>query len=106
MRETEALEEQREQERKVKAQVGTNKKKKEQREKGALKKKENKLILCKKITTCRIDTWRGGKSLGGSVSTMDRAYGRREAVDERGVQPPEPREKCALLKKPSASLER
>ena len=26
---------------------------------------------------------------------MDRTYGRREAVDERGVQPPEPPERCA-----------
>ena len=42
------------QERRVKAQGGT-KKKKEQREKRALK-KEKKRILCKKITTCRIDT--------------------------------------------------
>ena len=30
---------------------------KEQREKGALKKKEKKRILCKKRATCRIDTW-------------------------------------------------
>ena len=117
VRETEALDEQGVQERKtdaqerqesrVKAQEGcTKKKKKEQREKRALKKKEKKRILCKKITTCRKDTWRGGKSLGGSVSTLDRTYGRREAVDERGVQPPEPCERCALLKKPIVNLER
>ena len=99
VRETEAREEQREQERKIEAQECT-KKEKEQREKGALKKKEKKRIRC------RIDTWRGGKSLGGSVSTMDRTCGRREAVDECGVQPPEPRERCALLKKPSVNLER
>ena len=36
---------------------------------------------------------------------MDRTYGRREAVDRRGVQPLEPRERCASLTRPSASLE-
>ena len=61
-----------------------------------MKKKEKKRILFKNITTCRIDTWRGVKSLGGSVST----------IDECGLQPPEPRERCALLKKPSVNLER
>ena len=63
-------------------------------------------IQCKKGTTCRIDTWRGGKSSGGSEKTMDRTYGMREAVDKRGVQPLEPRKRCASLKKPSVSLER
>ena len=42
--------------------------------------------------------------LRGTQTTS--TYGRREAVDERGVQPLEPRERCAFLKKPSASLER
>ena len=37
---------------------------------------------------------------------MDRTYGRCEAVDKRGVQPLEPRERCTSLKKPSVSLER
>ena len=105
VRETEAREEQREQERKIEAQGGHEEEGEGTTRKGALK-KEKKRILCKNITTCRTDTWRGGKSLGGSVSTMDRTYGRREAVDECGVQPPEPRERCALLKKPSVNLER
>ena len=65
MRETEVLEEQGVQERKTDAQErqekwlkprGGRKKMKEQREKGTLKKKEKKRILCKKRTTCRIDT--------------------------------------------------
>ena len=42
-----------------------------------------------KKVMCRIDTWHGGKTHGGSDRTADHTCGRREAVDESGEQPAE-----------------
>ena len=65
---------------------GMKEKKRRQCKRNALKNRR-KRIQCMKKTMCRIDTWHGGETLGGSVWTTDHTCGRREAVDERGEQP-------------------
>ena len=47
---------------------------------------------------CRIDTWHGRETPGGSVWTTAHNYGRREAVEECGEQLREPRGKRARQK--------